>query len=446
MGHRESDVPEPVSAAIAELWRTSCDTEDQAIGSGAFRLLIQNCKIVYSQIESSRLPKKPFSGIKHKSNYLETALRNYFRWQGAPWHKGHCPSPDEAALNLHNAFLIQVVKGFYLAPLNNLGLEDPESEFDSTIKKINFGPNEIVQLSADELSQRINFDVLKRFKNWVRFPIDRVDGFYWLAIETREEAGLIWKRNFEGILDALWETHFSLIDQFPLFEPIFPAPVEDALFVLLLSFIKKPERFSPAPLEIPWVYSFTNDPFSDAPPVPDLSQLDWAEVDHHGEEFEVPNDSESFMINTQQLQAIAQRWDRLQSAHAKSNSAQANFHPLTKHFLVKAFHEEGIDEIIAYISCIEATLMLGEWSGRKKMQDRCSRLLDNEVECKWLKDGYKLRDQYLHGLGDAHENMSWESIAQVRWSVTKAVDKYLELTDQKKDKNREQLLKCLNSG
>ena len=87
--------------------------------------------------------------------------------------------------------------------------------------------------------------------------------------------------------------------------------------------------------------------------------------------------------------------------------------------------------------------MLKEPKGREKMKKRYSRLLGPGQEFAWLERGYELRDEYLHSLGDPKETISWRDLEQTRWSVTKVVDRYLDLTEQKSQMNREQLLHSL---
>lgn len=439
MGRETSEMPQPVRSAIAELWHTSSHTEESAFNSGAFRLLEVNSEAVYLAIEDSRLRQEPSKNAQ--PNELQTALRNFFRWNGAPWYGGPCPDADETALALHQAFLATEVKRTHLAPLDRLDLENPTQHPHEPVKSVRFGPNEIALLSSAALGQRVRHDALKRFGHWHQFPTEKLDDFYWLVVSKREEAGPIWERTWLGILHKTWDE----IGQVPVFEPTYPAPIEDALFVLLLSLVKDSKEAPWAPFAVPWVYSFTDDPFTDAPRAPDPSALTWTPIGHPGEEFEVPDRSESFEINHQNLEALERRWQKLQAALARADTEQANFHPLTKHFFVKALAEEGIDEIVANISCIEATLMLKGPKGREKMEKRYKRLLGNDEAFKWLKRGYVLRDEYLHSLGDPKGTIAWKDLGQTRWSVAKAVDGYLDLTEQRGELNREALLRSLQN-
>jgi hypothetical protein len=320
-------------------------------------------------------------------------------------------------------------------------LEDPTQQNpDRRVRDISFGPNAVILLSTTELGQRVRQEALKRFARWQQFPVERLDTFYWLFSSARETAGPIWERTWASI----FHKPLDAIGRVPVFEPTYPAPIEDALFVLLLGIVKEPKEVPWKPFAVPWTYSFTDDPFSDAPRAPDPSALTWTLIGDPDEEIEVPDRSESFEITHQHLEALEQLWRKLQSAVARTNTDHANFHPLTKHFFVKALAEEGIDEIVANISCVEATLMLNEPRGRPKMEKRYKRLVGDGKEHEWLQRGYNLRDEYLHSLGDPTAMISWNDLGQTRWSVTKAVERYLDLTEEEGELNREALLLSLS--
>ena len=81
----------------------------------------------------------------------------------------------------------------------------------------------------------------------------------------------------------------------------------------------------------------TDDPFAQPPRAPDPSALSWTLVGPPDDEFEAPDRSEIFKTTRKRLEeALEQQWRRLQAALARDNTDRANFHPLTKHFFVKA--------------------------------------------------------------------------------------------------------------
>lgn len=437
MSHNDGP-PEPIRSVVAGLWNAQFSNETSAFESGRFRLLEQFCSSTYPEITGSRLSKRPVENLARQR--LHSALKNFFRWTSAPWYEGPCPDAGETARRLHAAFLMSKVLRTHFVPLDRLDLTDPTTKPRETVRQVRFGPCEIVLLNKEELAERIPVRAVSRFDRWRWFPIQRLADFYWLIVPEIEEAGPIWRRSWSSWLD----TPINEIGRVHLYESTHPDPIENALFTLLLCLVKDPSDAPWEPFGIPWVYSVTDDPFAEPPRAPDPSALTWTLIGDEHDEIEVPYRSDGFHVTQREVEAaLAQRWERLQAALERANSEKANFHPLTKHFFVKALAQGGIDEIVANLSCIEATLMLRERNGRKKMMDRYKRLVGDGDAYDWLQRAYHLRDKYLHSLGSPTEATSWKQLAQTRWSVVKAVDAYLSQAETR-GLNREQLLRSLD--
>ena len=124
-----------------------------------------------------------------------------------------------------------------------------------------------------------------------------------------------------------------------------------------------------------------------------LAALNRSIVGEPGEEFQVSDRSEVIAITDRKIDALQQRWHKLRSALAKSDSERASFHPLTAHFFVKAFFERGNRrDLSANISCIEATWQLPGERTRKNLIKRYHCLVNDEVSCQWLDSAYGLRN------------------------------------------------------
>lgn len=434
----ESSAPELVSSAIVELWRKSFKTEKKAIHSNTFKRLENNCRNIYSSIDGSRLPQDTSATARPID--LQSALQNFLRWNGAPWYKGDFPDSDESALRLHRAFLSSQVSRAYLVPLDGLCLTDRSARFHKNVKNINFGPNEVVLLTSSELSRRIPEDGLRRFGHQYDFPVKRLDDRYWLFVTAREKAGAIWERTWRRFLYV----PMRAFGKVPMFKSIFPTEIEEALFVLLLSFPKGPGDMTWNPFTVPWIYSFTDDSFAKPDLAPDPSALSWCIAGDPGEEFEVSDKSEIVDLTDEKIEGIRQRWCKLRTVLKTTDAECASFHPLTLHFFVKAFSEEGIDEIIATISCMEATLQLPEEQNRKKLMKRYKRLVNDEDCYEWLDSAFKLRRDYIHSLGNAKALITFKDLARTRLSLVNAMDAYLDLASRYCDRNRTELLRCLS--
>ena len=428
-------VPEPVRSAIEALWRLSMSDENAAWASGAFRLLENNCRSVYPEIKGSRLPR---SASIFAPEHLRLTLRNFFRWNGAPWYGVHVPDADETSVKLHRTFLCERVRRTYLAPLDRLRLENRDFGDRDKVKNVSFGENEIACLDREELTQRLPVEGLNRFGPRYEFPMNDLVGRYWLMVSEVEEAGPVYRRTVYGLLD------FSLDDlgTTEMFRSTFPRPVEDALFVLLLTFLKNPDETPWRPFGVPWTYSFTDDLFSDADPAPEALALTPSIVGDVDNFSEVPDQSEFFEMGSQQREILNDRWRKLQTVLTAGELGDSNFHPLTKHFFVKALGDNGIDEIISNISCLEATLRGKEEKNRHTRQTtRYKHLVENRESRRWIDTAYELRKHYLHSLGDPNRKITWKDLGQTRWAVATAVDKYLDLASRRPELGREILLK-----
>lgn len=76
-----------------------------------------------------------------------------------------------------------------------------------------------------------------------------------------------------------------------------------------------------------------------------------------------------------------------------------NFHALTRHLCVKGLFEGGIDDVIANLGCVEATLMVRRGRGRTDIEHRVRHLGADEQAIVVIKKTYKMRDNYLHSPG-----------------------------------------------
>jgi hypothetical protein len=185
--------PAQILQAIKSLWEAAFSTEKQAFDSGHFRMLGHICSSIYPEIPGSRLPKAPADDLARRE--LQDALCDFLRRLGAPWYAGDPPvTAEEAAARLHAAFLLSEVQRTYLAPLVQLGLMDTTKRPHEEFRRICFGSCEIVLLYDHQLLERVAIQTLRRFQQRYWFQSERLAGFFYLTIHSKEPAGPIWQR------------------------------------------------------------------------------------------------------------------------------------------------------------------------------------------------------------------------------------------------------------
>lgn len=437
----QGGVPDPIEARIRDLWRVSPPNEQRAFSSPAFRALEQACFAAYAGMQGSRLSGQRDSDMTQRSH--RDALENFFRWKGAPWYENPCPSPEETAIQLHAAYLMQRVERRFFAPLDQLALIDKDQESpDDEVRNLTFGHCEVTVLSSDEIKGRIAVRTLERFGGRHRFPADNMDGFFWLIVSDEEDAGRPWKRTWWSILDV----DIDDVGRGPMHQSAFPPALEVALLVLLLCLKQDEPQDWFSEFEIPWVYQITDDPFSTPAVAPDHRKLHRQPVGDLGEEIEVADRSDYRDVDRQQLEAaLVALWEQVDRMLQRVGTNEENLNPLTMHFFVKGFAEQGIDQLIANIFCLEATYLVGR-DGRGALQNRIARLVRSRPVGRALNDANRLRDSYVHPAHGVPGKLDWDDLARIRWATVQAVKAYLDLAAMHERLDRKGLLEGISEG
>lgn len=420
---------------IEDLWRSSFASEDAAFKSAKFRLLEQTCVSLYGGKPNTRLSSKLNETTEWRHRQ---ALERFFRYVGAPWYEAAYEKPDDVGKRLHAAYTAGRIKVTYFVPLNELGLHDKKGH--TNIGSIRFDPCEIGLLSQDDLNERIPVEALDRFGASYRFPADELAGMYWLIVPDVEDAGCVWKRDGWSMLDMTWDE----IGRVPLYESTWPPAVEDALFVLLLypwgeTSIGYPESF-----RIPWVYTVTDDPFAQPSRGPDLAAVHFEWWDDHGPELKVPARNRSYSVEAAKMEAeLNKRWSGIQALNSRAGTGADALNPLTRHFFIKGFVEEGIDQLLANVFCLEATFLLPR-EGEGRLKNLVARFLHDKAANKALNMSVEMRHSYVHVKRPTSAHLSFDDLVTTRWVTRLAVDKYLEFAASKPDLDRDGLLKQID--
>lgn len=312
---------------------------------------------------------------------------------------GRAPSTIvEAARALVTAFDATTVRRRYLCPLNNAD-ELPE---------MRFGAATIRQYSRAELFELFDETLLKRC--FPRQPLDRrMSEFQWLVVEEVAPAAASAGQRALPFLYESWSRDLGAIDPHA---GSHPGPVLDALFGLLLAPWEDwhSNEYDWRTFSIPWIHVATDDIFVRPKAVPSADTLNWEDVsypDDNGEpiEFERPLQLHLYDEAAAHLSRFDQDWwARIETARVTTL-----FETPTQHFLVRAALSDGMDQIMAHMTAIEAAIGLqsdfsnkgrasaDQMKATERMAKRVGRLLgDAQAESDYTAL-FKIRSGFVHG-------------------------------------------------
>ena len=374
--------------ALAAVWQIPRPGPDNLLAEPAFVSLSELCSLLYGGGKSV------------------IGLSNSLRSLGLP-----CGLPEAqanlalglstAAEALQLALTRKKSTRRYLCPL----------DLADDLPTLTFGESQVARFSAAELEEL--FDAPKLSRNFPTMPldVDRLSQFHWLVV--KEEIDL--DPRLEARAVPLMFTDMS--KDFGEIDPHlgrFPPAVESALFFLLLA---PWEDWSTMPdvdwrgFRIPWIYTVDEDLFvrPARPPTADSLTLEpWIVEDKSGEEIELERPTklrlEGLAVATLQLFTDT-RWTELQVARGTPL-----FETPIAHFLVRAFLSDGMDEIMAHMTAIEAALGLQadyrskpksdlhrKISATNRVAARLGALLADPQAIKDYRDLFELRSAFVHG-------------------------------------------------
>ncbi|CAE6858173.1 MULTISPECIES: hypothetical protein [Paraburkholderia] len=375
--------------ALATLWRIPPPGPDNLLSAPAFVALSELCD-------------RRYGGGK-----ATFALSNALRSLGLPCELP--PNKSELALDLPTAaatlvaaYSRKMTVRRYLCPL----------DLADELPPMTFGNARVAQFTAEELEKL--FDAPRLGRNFPTLPLEskRLAQFQWLVVEEefpidpRPEARAV------PILFADMQRDFGEIDPHL---GRFPPAVEGALFFLLLARWEEWSTMKDVDwrgFRMPWIYTLDEDLFVRLarPPSPDSLSLEpWIIHDGWGEEIELERPTSLPLddgVKTELPRFNASAWAELQAALTTSL-----FETPVVHFLVRAFLADGIDEVIAHMTAIEASLGLEldhkgkrpktdpHWklSATKRVAARMGAALADAKAVQDYKDLFELRSAFIHG-------------------------------------------------
>ncbi|MBY3249925.1 hypothetical protein [Rhizobium laguerreae] len=283
------------------------------------------------------------------------ALDNALRSLGVPCALGAgrqhlVVAPTAAAEALHDAFVRKTVNRRYLCPLD---LADDLPSFD-------FGPNKAGKFTSAELAVLLDADRLHRHFPAYELPLKDYAQFRWLVVE--EEVAITASPNGRAIpfLTVNVSTDFGEIDPHV---GRFPKAVEAALFFLLLAPWEDWVQYQEVnwrAFQLPWIHTVDDDLFS-WPKTPQnsttLSLQPDIVFDARGTEIDLGEKPSVLPLNDG-FETMLAEYDEKAWAAVVHARATALFETPIIHFLVRAFVADGMDEIMAHMTTIEAGLGL----------------------------------------------------------------------------------------
>lgn len=324
-------------ATLEALWRIPRPGPDNLRVAPSFVALSELCEVEYGG-------GKPVFA-------LSTALRSL----GLPCYlPENCTDlsldPVSAANAIEEAYKRKTARRRHLCPL----------DLADQLPALNFGSARVAKFSADDLAAL--FDAPRLARNFYNQPFEakRLAQFHWLVVD--EEIALDpWPeaRALSPFASIAFDQDRGEIDPHI---GRFPPAVEAALFFLLLA---PWEEWSTMPdvdwrgFRLPWIYTIDEDLFTRPSPPPSADSLNlepWIVQDWWGKEVELERPV-VWRLDDAATSGLAPftdgAWRQIETARATGL-----FETPVAHFLVRAFLADGMDEVMAHMTAIEAAVGL----------------------------------------------------------------------------------------
>lgn len=377
-------------AAVEALWCLPPPTPSSLMSAPAFAALAEACEAIYGR------GKARFA--------LSTALRSLGLPVLLPFDRQSLAiAPRDAAVAIDRAMTQTSTIRRHLCPL----------DLADDLPALAFGRARLARFEPDELERLFNAPMLLRNAPTRPLQSDRLAQFHWLVVE--EEIALD-SRPEARTVPAMFKTLGGDLGEVDPHLAAFPEAVEAALFFLLLA---PWEDWSTMPevdwrgFRLPWLYTIDDDLFTWPKPPPDpdsLSLEPWIVQDHWGEDIELERPT-TLPLDPKASIGLAHFTD---DAWAELKAARATelFETPVVHFLIRAFLADGMDEVMAHMTALEAALGTEDDHRRGKLPKgaphktvsatdrvaaRIAALLDDPNSIQLYRDLFNLRSAYVHG-------------------------------------------------
>jgi hypothetical protein len=279
---------------------------------------------------------------------------------------------------------------------------------------LSFGSARVADFSADHLAGL--FDAPRLARNFHHQPFEekRLAQFRWLVVEEEIALDPRPEARAAPFMYMTFDRDFGEIDPHL---GRFPPAVERALFFLLLA---QWERWSTMQevdwrgFRLPWIYTVDDDLFIRPSPPPSADSLTlepWIVQGDWGEDIELERPTVLHLEDdaASGLALFTDRaWKDLETARATDL-----FETPVVHFLVRAFLADGMDEVMAHMTAIEAAVGLEmdhkKWlrpkpdphktvsSATDRVAARVAAILNDRASVQHYKNLFELRSTFVHG-------------------------------------------------
>lgn len=378
-----------IIAAVEALWRIPRPGPDNLLAAPSFVALSEACQAEYGG-------GKPVFA-------LSTALRSL----GLPCHlpanvAALSLDPVSAANAIDETYKRRTTLRRHLCPL----------DLADELPVMNFGSARVARFNADELTDLFDAPRLARNFHNVSFEAARLAQFHWLVVE--EEIGLDLRARTSLFGNMSFDQDIGEIDPHL---GRFPPAVESALFCLLLAPWEKWSTMQEVDwrgFRVPWIHTVDEDLFARPSPPPSADSLTlepYIVQDHWGEDVELERPTVLQLHDDAQSELALfndSAWQNLKTARASTL-----FETPVAHFLVRGFLADGIDEVMAHMTAIEAAVGLEmdhkKWlrpkpdrhrkisSATERVAARVAAVMKDGASVQAYKDLFELRSTFVHG-------------------------------------------------
>ena len=380
---------EEMKRAVAELWRVPPPGPDNLFSSPEFVRLKETLGSLHPDVG-----KLVFA--------LGTALRSLGLPSGLPQDRQHLSlPPDEAVRRLDVAVGAKRARRWHLAPL----------DLADDLPSLQFGPAALRRFTADELRALVDAPLLARVFPAASFEVERFSEFQWLVVQEDVALDRPPEARAVPVLFTDMRQDFGRIEPH---KGRFPLAVEAALFFLLLA---PWEEWSLMPevdwrgFRVPWIYTIDEDLFVRPQAVPSPESLSWepqALTDAWGDVVEV----ERPVVLPLEDESAAALLDWNGPCYERVTQARTSplFDTPVAHFFVRAYLSDGVDEVLAHLTAIEAALGLqADYDRRlrpksdkapgatRRVAARIAGLLGAPTFADQYEQLFQVRSAFLHG-------------------------------------------------